>query len=136
MYKALGLSMVLGLIALIGCDRIKAPFGGEEDPLLREQYPHVATDEEVGDKIVFARAIVQPSEPHIPMRVVQPARNVHPRAVRVQYRFEFLDEAGTPLKSNLGWRYMNMQPRIEVFFEGAALESTATDWRLIVRTAR
>jgi len=122
---------------LAGCDSVKAPHGGHVDQLPSGQYPHIVMESKDLQKgIVFGQAVVDPSTDSKPMRVTQPARNVANYPINVQYRFEFSDAVGRPLKSNLGWRFMNMPSRQEVFFEGPAMDTTATDWRLVVRPAR
>lgn len=131
---------LLGLAATallsVGCDRAKAPPAGRVDELPAGQYPHIVAADELAPKLVFGPAIVDASTTDHPMRVTQPGRSLHDKQVRVQYMFEFLDDRGRPLKSNLGWRFMNLEPRREVFFEAAAMDTAAVDWRLVVRPAR
>lgn len=130
------LAVVL-VASLIGCDSVKAPHGGHVDQLPSGQYPHIVMESSNLQKaVVFGQAVVDPTTDAKPMRVTQPARNTANYPINVQYRFEFLDNVGRPLKSNTGWRFMNMPSRQEVFFEGPAMDTTATDWRLIVRSAR
>jgi uncharacterized protein YcfL len=132
------LRFVIGLCAalLVGCDPVKAPHAGRPDQLPDGTYPRIVTTEKLRKWIVFGERIVDPATTDKPMRVTQAARNIEDYAISVQYRFEFFDAAGRPLKSNLGWRYVRMPSRQEVFFEGAALETAAADWRLSVRPAR
>ena len=120
----------------IGCDSVKAPPGGHVDQLPEGQYPRIVAAEGLQEAIVFGERVVDVSTTAKPMRVTQAARNVHDETIRVQYRFEFFDASGRPLKSNLGWRYLEMPSRQEIFLEGAAMEPTATEWRLTVRPAR
>jgi len=122
---------------LVGCDSVKAPRGGHVDQLPSGQYPNVVIEsKELQKGLVFGQAVVDHSTSGKPMRVTQPGRNVANYPINIQYRFEFSDSVGRPLKSNLGWRFMNMPSRQEVFFEGAAMDTDAADWRLVVRTAR
>ena len=134
--KCIVLAAVLAA-SLIGCDSVKAPHGGHVDQLPSGQYPHIVLESPNLQKgIVFGQAVVDPGTDQKPMRITQSARNTAGYPINVQYRFEFLDSVGRPLKSNVGWRFMNMPSRQEVFFEGPAMDTTAADWRLIVRSAR
>jgi uncharacterized protein YcfL len=132
---SLGL-LVMSLAA--GCDSVKAPHGGHVDQLPAGQYPNVVIESKDLQKgLVFGRAVMDRSTPDKPMRITQPARNTASYPINVQYRFEFLDATGRPIKSNIrGWNYMRMPSRQEVFFEGAALDTDGHDWRLIVQSAK
>ena len=116
-----------------GCDT--APARIKPDPVL--DYPQKVALEGLDKAVVAARPIVTPSTADRPMQVSVPLRSiVDGRALNVQYKFEFFDQNGRPLRTNLGWRFQKLEPRVQVFLEGNALETKAVDWRLQVRPAR
>ena len=55
---------------------------------------------------------------------------------RVRYRFIFLDASGVPLRSQSDWRFQRLEPRAEVMLHASALDTTATDWRCEIQSAR
>ncbi len=123
------------ILALAACS--KAPYAGEPDPVPRGQYPNVTVeDDRLADALVFSAPVVDRGDATRPMSVSQPGRNTSDRTVHVQYRFEFFEASGKPLRTNLGWRFLTMPKRTEMFFQGSAMETNATDWRLIVRPAQ
>ena len=129
---------VIGLAAaacLAGCST--APHVIKTDELPLESYPQMVVAEGLHRGIVATRPIVTASTDEKPMRVTVPTRSIHDsKPLHVQYKFEFFDKDMRPLRSNLGWKFITLAPRIQVFLEGNALETSAADWRLQVRPAK
>jgi len=71
-----------------------------------------------------------------PMSVVQPVRNIKAFTLQIQYQFTFLDSQGRPTEGGGGWKYLTLEPRVERFLEGVALDTNAVDWRLTIRPAK
>jgi uncharacterized protein YcfL len=128
-------SCVLTLaLALTGCH--KPPHAGQADSVLRENYPRISVENsDLADHLVFSPANVQ-SGPEQPLSVVVPVRLESFSEASVQYRFEFYTRDGRPMRNPMVWRYIKLAPRTQFSLEGAALDTNATDWRLIVRPAR
>jgi len=125
--------IVMGVLA--GCT--KPPAAMRQDRLEAEDYPQKVALEGLHRAVVVGDPIVTPSTADIPMRVTVPVRSVHSgAALNVQYRFEFFGPDKRPLRSNLGWKFISLEPRVQMFLEGNAMEAAAADWRLILRPAR
>lgn len=126
----------LSTLALSACnDPVKAPYGGVGDPLPANQYPQITTDGAMSNYLLFSQPVV--SRDSGVLKVTTPARlRSDGLESNIQYRYIFLDASGQPLRAQPDWRYMRMPARQQVFFEGNALDATATDWRLEVRAAR
>jgi hypothetical protein len=133
---ALVLASLVAVAGAAGCNEGPPP-AGRADRLSPEQYPRAVALERLDRVLRFGPPIVDRSEEGRPMRVSQPVRNLDRRELNVQYRFEFQDESGRPLKTNSGWAYKTLTgSRVETMLEATALEDTAADWRLEVRPAR
>ncbi len=131
---AAGIGMVLGLS---GCkqDTVKAPYGGKQDPLPRVNYPQITVEGPLQPFLVFDTPTV--SKESGVLKVVTPVRlQSDGQESNVQYRYIFLDAGGMPLRGPADWRYFRFPSRQQVFLEGNALDSSASDWRLEVRPAR
>lgn len=128
--------LALATLLLTGCnDPVKAPYGGVGDPLPANQYPQITTDGAMSNYLLFSPSTV--SRDSGVLKVTTPARlRSDGLESNIQYRYIFLDAAGQPLRVQPDWRYMRMPARQQVFFEGNALDASATDWRLEVRAAR
>jgi len=128
--------LVVAMLTLGACrNRVMAPHAGEADPILLENYPRIVAQEGLGEYLAFAAPTVRPSG-ETPMRVTVPVRLRSDRESRVQYRFEFFEADGQPMQDAPQWRYMVLSSRAQHFMQGAALDTRAADWRLIVRPAR
>ncbi len=121
-------------MTMAGCDKTKAPGTLGADPLPAESYPRIAALEGLGGWIVMATP--PRVDPGPPLQVTVAARaKTEKENLAVQYRYNWFDSAGRPA-GGTDWRYLLMPSRVEVFFEGNALDRNATDWRLEIRPAR
>ncbi len=129
--------VVLAGVAVAGCNRplLQKPGEVQGDPIAIDNYPNVVAEGDLDKWLVVSRAIAESAQDK-PLRVTVPIRNGSKVELSVQYRFEFLDATGRPLDTTPRWQYMRMPVATQVFFQGAALDTTATDWRLIIRPAR
>lgn len=121
---------------LVGCTY--SPYEGKEDRLDIEAYPRIVASRYTHRKLLFSPPTVDPGTDAQPMRVTVPVRSKFRRSdLRVQYRFEWLDDAGRPLSRNAQpeWRYKALPPRNQVFLDGNSMDLGAKDWRLEVRLA-
>ena len=71
-----------------------------------------------------------------PLRVVISVRATENQPQRVQYRFEYFDRSGRPMRPSMDWRYLLLPIGGERIMEGSALDTAAVDWRLEVRRAK
>jgi uncharacterized protein YcfL len=122
-WPALVAAVALAAAGLGGCASSTAP-------------PNVTILDNLAPSLVFGAAVVDEGDADRPMRITMPVRQTASFDLHVQYQFQFLDDQGRPLRSNLGWRYLMMAPQIEYFMEGAALETTATSWRLNIKSSQ
>lgn len=137
-FRLLVLPGVLAVL-LAGCesDPMKAPPGGRVDLLPLEDYPQIVVTSNLQKWLAFSPATVVPSSEKQPMSVQVPVRSLYDKGqLRIQYRFEFLDEKGLPVGPPPGYRFAVLEPRLLVYLEGNAMETSAVDWRLVVRPAR
>ena len=128
-------SVMTGVViagALAGCDTTAKPFGGRLDPA--QPYPKVSTAPSLSKFVAFTEPTVTPGGGSSPLAVVTPCRSTQDGTTRVQYQYEWFDEAGRPVGES-GWKYVVIPARQQVFLEGNALSTTAKDWRLTVRPA-
>ena len=130
---------LLGLgatLLLTGCyDPVKAPDPGLRDPLVIQAYPKITVDRGLSRFLGFSDPIVE-ATPDKPLNVTVPVRLLEDYAVNVQYRFIFVDNKGRPIQPEMGFQYIRMPARVQVFFKGAALDTNAVDWFLQVRSAQ
>lgn len=134
-------SVMIMSLGMVACDEVKAPHGPGVDLLPASQYPKIAAEgKPLSRALRFGAPVVTPSTPSKPMQVTVPIRSLDDeKALNVQYRFEFFDAAGRPLGDDGGrgnWRYVRLDPRIQVFLSDAALDTAAVDWRLTLQPAR
>ena len=132
------LVVLAALVSAAGCnDSVKAPRPIGVDRLGPGQYPrNVAVEKNLDKGLVAGPTIVNESTPDRPMRVTQPVRNVADYPLRIQYQFSFLGSDGRPVRGSDGWRFIELEPRVERFLEASATDTNAVDWRLTVRAAR
>jgi hypothetical protein len=132
---------VLILLAAPGCrvDPVKGPAAGKLDLLPIADYQQIVVQSKLHDALRFAPPIVEPATQVKPMRVTVPVRSVDDRwGLNIQYRFEYLDEAKRPLATSNKerWVFKHLAPRVQAFLDSSAMDTTAADWRLIVRSGR
>lgn len=121
---------------LSGCnDPVKAPYGGKQDPLPAGQYPKITVEGPLQPFLAFEAPKV--SRDSGVLKVVTPVRlQSDGQESNVQYRYIFLDAGGLPMRAQPDWRYLRLPSRQQVFLEGNALDTGASDWRLEVRPSR
>lgn len=119
-------------LGLAGCDTTAAPFPGRVDPA--QPYPKITPAPALNELIAFSEPVVTPGIGQRPLAVVTPCRSTQDGVTRVQYQYEWFDQAGRPVGES-GWKYVVIPARTQVFLESNALSSDAVDWRLTVRPA-
>ncbi len=117
---------------LAGCDTTAAPYAGRLDPV--QPYPKVSVAPPLFEFVAFTEPTVTPGVGDKPLAVVTPCRSTQDGVTRVQYQYEWFDDAGRPVGES-GWKYVVISPRAQVFLEANALTTKAKDWRLTVRPA-
>jgi hypothetical protein len=139
--KRFSAAYVLGLVvaasgAGTGCTHSDPP-PSPQDHITPESYPRAAALEGLDHAVRFGPPVVERSEPGRPMRVSVPLRNIETRDLNEQYRFEFRDDAGRPLRTNRGWAFTkHAGGGAQTTLDANSLEDTAADWRLELRPAR
>ncbi|MDQ7013938.1 MAG: DUF1425 domain-containing protein [Planctomycetota bacterium] len=118
--------------ALTGCDTTAAPYSGRLDPA--QPYPKVSVAPGLYKLVAFTEPTVTQGTGSNPLQVVTPCRSTQDGITRVQYQYEWFDQAGRPIGES-GWKYVVIPARTQVFLESNALSTTAKDWRLTVRPA-
>lgn len=131
----------LGLtgLGMTGCLYPNPP-ATKADPVARENYPRNIALQNLDYGMVGGAPSVEAGTADRPMRVSVPMRNITDYGISVQYMFEFFDAQGRVVpragSSTQNWRFARMEPSVMMYFDGAALDTTAVDWRLTVRSAR
>ena len=132
------LTTLIAAISLAGCsDPVKAPPTMRGDPVAGA-YPQQIAIEGMNELLVTDEPIVTPGTATKPMSVTVPLRSVYEDGrLNIQYQFTFLDDKGRPIRAQSnGWKFAVVQPLARVYAEGAAMDTNAADWELVVRPAR
>jgi hypothetical protein len=125
----------LSLLALNACDT--SPPAMKPDTVAAGTYPRNVALDDLDEHVVLGETIVTPGTDAKPLFIQQPVRNLADYSVNIQYRFQFFDKNKRPLtNTNQGWRFAKLQPQVEEFLEGGAIDTNAADWRLQIRAAR
>lgn len=122
---------------LTGCvDTMKAPPAARQDTVAQNQYPQVTLEQALQPWIGINKPIV--TRENDVLKVSTPVRLLSDQGdfARVQYRYLFLDANGSPLRTQTEWKYASLEPRMQTFLEGNALDNHAADFRLEIRSAR
>jgi len=122
------------LLLLVGCS--SEPLAVEDDPVTRDAYPQVVvTNAQLRPYLVAGEPIVN-HMPDGPTKAVVPIRATSDVALKINYKFEFFDEQGFPMKPEQDWKYLRLPPQTQRFMEGSSLDRGVADWRVIIRPAR
>ncbi len=132
----LALALLTALLAACTPNPATPPPAGLADMLPSKDYPQIVATSGLQPFLAFDRPNVQLG-PSQPMSVVTPVRNLDPLAVRVQYRYLFFEKTGRPMEPTMDFQFISLPGNgVQTFLKGAALDTTAVDWRLEVRSAR
>lgn len=124
------------VLAACSTDRVKAPPSAMRDTIPLGSYPQIVPMDGLAAHLGFDQPLVEPSTPNRPMAITVNVRSVADTPMETQYRFIFYDQLGRELRSNQGWVFQHMEPRLQVQLKGQALETDAQQWRLEIRPAR
>ncbi len=118
----------------IGCAR-QVPYTPGVDPLSVTNYPKVTTTGDLANWLVVAHPTVVKEGV---LKVSTPVRLTSKTGQwsKVQYRYQFLDDKGTPVRAQPDWVPVTLEPQQQVFMTGNSLDSNAADWRLEIRPQR
>lgn len=100
----------------------------------RREYPQVVVEYALREYITIAEPRVDKGEI---LKVTVPTRLLsdEDEQARIQYRFIFFNAQGVPLRDQPDWRYIQLEPRSQVFLSANSTD-TAADWRLEIRSNR
>lgn len=148
--------MSVAVIAMVaGCENTeKAPYSAKRDTLAttttpagqdawglaqvegggRREYPQVVVEYGLREYITIAEPRVDKGEI---LKVTVPTRLLadEDEQARIQYRFIFFNDRGVPLRDQPDWRYLQLEPRSQVFLSANSTD-TASEWRLEIRSNR
>ena len=129
--------IVAGCVALgcSGCDALTNLTKAKSGSLTHTSYPQITTFEGLEGQLLFGPPIVKRGT-YQPIHVAIPVRAAHDQPQRVQYRFEYFNSSGRPLRPSMDWRYLLLPVGGERIMDGSALNTTAVDWRLEVRRTK
>lgn len=127
--------LAITLSAGSGCDQVKAPPTMRTDPL-GGAYPRNVAIDGLEEVLVVDEPIVSHATQSQPLRVTVPVRSVADDAFGFQYRFIFFDQDGRALRQDSGWRHQRLEPRLQTQLDANSRSTTATDWRMEIRSAR
>lgn len=145
----------LVLASLSACNTEKAPYAAKKDTIAttttpkdqragwglgeqtdngRREYPQVTVEYGLRNYISIGEPAVEKGEV---LKVTVPTRLLANRddQSRIQYRFMFFKENGTPLRDQPDWRYQLLDAKQQVFLSATSTD-TAADWRLEIRSNR
>lgn len=125
---------VAALFAGACADTVKAPPGARADTIAQEQYPQVTVESGLQPWIGVNKPSV--ARENDILKVNTQVRMLADEGRKIQYRYIFLDAKGEPLRTQTGWLYVALEPRIRKELTGNALDSHATDFRLEIRLER
>lgn len=136
MLKTTTLFLLLTLALLAGgCKDLKRGPDSARHEELHDTYPQIAVLDKLGEYIAFTSPTVT-SSPTEPLHVSVPIRLTSDQEVNAQYKFEFFQKDNRPVQPQMGWTYIKLPARAQVILEGKALDTNATNWRLLIRPAR
>lgn len=128
--------MVLTVSTLTGCqDKVMAPLTARVDSLYETKHGNVFVLDGLSEFIVASEPIVEAGGSR-PMMVTVRLRLLADEQTNVQYKFEFFNRKGAPVRPESSWAFMAMPPRVPMYMQGASLDTSATDWQLKIRSAR
>jgi uncharacterized protein YcfL len=128
-------TLTLAALLTLGCKDLKK---GPEGARLEETagtYPQIAVLDKLGEYIAYSSPTVT-SSPTQPLHVSVPIALKSDKEVNAQYKFEFFKADGRPAQPQMDWAYIKLPARAQVFLEGKALDTSANNWRLLIRPAR
>ena len=129
------IGLILMTLLLGACNNTPPPRPARIDPVLLESYPRIYFQGELYDRLAYAAPIVVSSIDK-PMKVTVPLRVTTKDQLNVQYRFEFYDADGVPLQPKQeGWRFIHLPQMARHYIQTSAMDTTAVDWRLVIRPA-
>ncbi len=123
------------LVAWTGCDAFNGSQTKLHDPDAAIAYPQITMFEGLEGQLLFGPPQIKRGT-YQPISVAIPVRTARDHPQRVQYRFEYFDGSGRPLRPSMDWRYILLPVDGERTMAGSALDIAAVDWRLEVRRAR
>lgn len=116
-----------------GCDVLKGLNTSPKEPAAAF-YSQITTFEGLEGELVFGQPVVQRGV-FQPIHVAIPVRAAYDQPQRIEYRFEYFDSTGRPLRPSMDWRYILIPVRGQRVMEGSAVDTAAVDWRLELRRA-
>ncbi len=132
----LTIALAATTLLTVSCgDPYKAPGYGHSDPLPASNYPRITVEDSIQPWVGLGEPVIKWD----PLQVTVPVRALHEDSydLRIQYRYVFFDGQGTPLRLQQSWRYDVLPAtRAQIFIAGTAMDDTARDWRLEIRSAR
>ena len=139
-------SVFLAFILIHGCtmNSENLPHASLIKLLPLSDYPNIRVSEDLQSALnfsppskTFSSISLKASSPHIPsMRVSVPFKSVDDNIHPLYYRFWFFNQLGHTIGQAPGFTLMQLKPQIQDYLEGSTLDTTATDWRLEIRSAR
>lgn len=120
-----------------GCDTVRAPYAPGGDQVPASNYPKVAfADKELSAMLVVDPNVVVVDRPEgRPIKVTVPLRSVSEHTMKLQYQFYWRDALGRPVGES-GWKFVRVEPRLQVPMQANATNQDAADWRMEVRFDR
>lgn len=129
---------VAGLLGLLaGCAQDVAPY--REGRAERYAPPQVQITGLNAEDLRQSTAIDRPSTSRDTanmLYVTVPIRNTSDQVLRVQYRYNFVDEQGRPLPENIAWNRVTLEPGSAQRITFNSTSPKAADFQLDLRYAR
>jgi uncharacterized protein YcfL len=137
--KARYFSSIIPVLAFVaaGCTSNPAPYReGRAEQYAPPQVQITGIDaEDLRQSTVIDRPQTY-RDPANLLYVTLPVRNTSDQVLHVQYRYNFLDEAGRPLPANIAWNKKTLEPGSTERITFNSTSAKATDFQLDLRYAR
>lgn len=127
------------IFSCLGCatDTLKGPPGRRIALQPVTDYPQIIASQNLHDWLVFAPATVIPAGDGQIASVSVPVRSVWENSgLNLQYRFVFSDSRGKQMRTEPGYRFIQLQPHEQNHLEGEPLDGGAMGWQLEIHVAR
>ena len=129
---------IVGCLALLaGCSNEVSPY--REGRAERYAPPQVQITGLNAEDLRQSTAIDRPSTSRDPSNllfVTVPIRNTSDQVLRIQYRYNFLDEQGRPLPENIAWNRKTLTPGSSERITFNSTSPRAADFQLDLRYAQ
>ncbi|MEQ9461138.1 MAG: DUF1425 domain-containing protein [Phycisphaeraceae bacterium] len=127
-------TLALSLLTAAGC---KSDPGVKSGWVAGEDTSQViCSDPDLRSDLRTGRYVVTPGSADTPLQVTVPVRSTDDDPVAIQYRYTFFKPNGVPINHEAAWQTAVLEPDVQEFLSGTAVDYFASDWNLEIRPDR